>query len=494
MSEKKIRLEHNKPMVDKYLSEKKYSFAEMVNMDEGLEFLEYMTQEGIASSFAEAQYTKQRESISNYEVFPMIYMMNILSGEWSVRRTRKILTDEAILRILGFSEETIRAGITRRGRKNQFGEGFARKAGIMASTTVIDNLACFSYAGLQECFNAYIKRVSNSGEIDFGDVYILDSTIVETAKDYPGAMPTKRRDVEDEETTVTIWGFKVFLLSSAKTRTPVALHIATANVADSPMLETMVMQGRENLGEGKIKVVLADRGFIDGQQMYRLKYNMGIDFVIPARKNMDIWACMTGLRAENKNNVENWEYGKKGMAGGYLTKGSVSYSQYAAEHAGNKKSHSGAPINAVVITRWADNEITPGKEKVILTSMETNSAIKVIQLYGQRTLIENCNFRELKQAAALDCLPQYKNKNTEITALIHMLLCVFTLAVFTVLVERVHASSKDTNVNIPKSIREFQFIKGCEKPKIFILVKHYYHIYDMNEFMRLAGFDEVAPE
>jgi hypothetical protein len=463
-------------------------------MDGGLEFLEYLSQEGIAEDFAAATYTKEREFIDNYEVFPMIYMMNILSGEWSIRRTQKILTDEAALRILNFTDEQIENGLTKRGNKNQYGQGYSRQPGIMASTTVIDNLACFSYSGLEECFDRYIRRVSYRGEIDFGGVYILDSTIVETGKGYPGAKMTKRRDVEGEETYEEIWGFKVFILSSAKTKTPIAIHITTANDADSPMLEKMVSQGVANLGEGKIKVVLADRGFIDGQQMYHLKYKMGIDFVIPAKKNMDVWECVTRLRNSSKDKVEEWKYGKKGLSGGYLSKGTVSYSQYAPEPAGYKKNKSGAPLNAVVVTRWADKDIEPGKEKVILTSLETDSAIKVIQLYGQRSLIENCNFRELKQAAALDSLPQYKNANAETTARIHMLLCVFTLAVFTVLVETVYAASTKVVEKIPKNIREFRFMKSCEKTKIFVLVKHYYYIYDMNEFLKLAGFITVKPD
>jgi hypothetical protein len=493
MSVKKKRLEHNKSEVDKYLTEKKISFAEMVPMDFGLEFLEYLNQEGVADSFAAAEYVRTRAAVSNHEVFPMIYMMNILSGDWAVRRTQKILKDGAALRILGFTDAQISNGLTGRGKKNQYGEGFTRKSGIMASTTVIDNLACFSYTGLEECFNAYIRRVSFLGRIDFGEVYILDSTIVETDEGFPGAKLTKRRNEENEETDEFIWGFKVFILSSARTMTPVALYITTANDADSPMLSEMVERGVRNIGEGKIKVVLADRGFIDGQQMYHLKYEKGVDFVIPAKKNMDIWKCLTGLREENKDNIEEWEYGKKGLSGGYLSKGSVSYSQYAKEPAGHKKGVDGAPINAVVITRWAGGEIAAGKEKVILTSMDVTNAINIIELYGQRSLIENRNFRELKQAAALCCLPQYKNENAEKTARIHMLLCVFTLAVFNILVETVHTNTPDANERIPKNIREFRFMKACEKARIFVLAKNYYHIYDMDEFLGLVGFAFIPP-
>ena len=74
-----------------------------------------------------------------------------------------------------------------------------------------------------------------------------------------------------------------------------------------------MLNGISNFGEGRIKTVLADRGFIDGLQMYQMKYDKGIDFVIPAKKNMEIWKCVTGLRTDNANNIEEWAYGKKGV-------------------------------------------------------------------------------------------------------------------------------------------------------------------------------------
>jgi hypothetical protein len=42
-------------MVDQYLWEKKYTFAEMVAMDDGMEFLEYLIKEGIAENLAKAK-------------------------------------------------------------------------------------------------------------------------------------------------------------------------------------------------------------------------------------------------------------------------------------------------------------------------------------------------------------------------------------------------------------------------------------------------------
>ena len=493
MSRKKSKLENNKAVVDQYVAQQKLSYAETVEMEGGTEFLEYLIKAGIADDFAGAEYNKRRMFIPQIEVFPMIYMMNILSGEWSVRRTRTILTNEAQLKIMGFADEQLANGLTGRGKKNQYGEGYDRQPGIMAPTSVIDNLACFSFKGMEECFNSYIRRIAAEGDVDLGEIYILDSTIVETERGYPGAGMTRRK-AEDGEPDEKIWGFKVFVLMSAKTKIPVAVHITSANEADSPMLLTMAEKGINNLGPGRIKVMLADRGFIDGSQMYRLKFSMGIDFVIPAKKNMDIWQCMVGLRNSSDAVVEEWQYGKKGLSGGYLTKGSVSYTQYAAEPAGNGKNQSGAPINGVVVTRWANQEIAPGKEKVMLTSLDTGSAIKIIKLYGQRSLIENSNFRELKQAAALQKLPQYKARTTEKTAKIHMLLCVFTLSVFTALVEMHYSNPEKANEKLSKNIREFRFMKSCEKGRVFVLVHHYYYIYDMMEFLEIAGFTIVPLE
>lgn len=488
MSKEKKRLENNKEIVDSYIEQKMYTFAETLEANDGLVFLQYMMEEGLSEDFSNAPFTGKRASISNVEVFPMIYLLNILVGEWSNRRTKRILTNEALMKIMGFDEEEIKNGITKRGKSNQYGEEYERTAGVMASTTVIDNIARFTHEGLTECFNKYIRRTSEAGIVDLGGEFVLDSTIVETAPGYPGAEMTRRPKDEEREEYDTIWGFKVFVLSSAKTKTPVAAEITTANVSDLTMLLKMVKKGVENLGEGKIKIVLADRGFIDGNQLYELKYKMGIDFVLPAKKTMNIWSDMVGLRKENSNNIERWKYGKKGSSGGYLCKGSVSYSQYSAEDVGHQKDKNGEPLNAVVVTIWRDKEISPGNERVLLTSLDTDSAIKVIGLYGHRSLIENCNFRELKQAAALNQLPQFRNNNTKKTAYNHMLLCVLTLALFTILVTITYSNPELAKKKIAKNIREFQFMQRCEKGKIFVLCYNYFHIYDMDEFMFLAGF------
>jgi len=52
----------------------------------------------------------------------------------------------------------------------------------------------------------------------------------------------------------------------------------------------LVEQFVQRAGQGVIKWLILDRGFIDGEQLSRCKTDWGIEVVIPMKKNMDIWS------------------------------------------------------------------------------------------------------------------------------------------------------------------------------------------------------------
>ena len=122
MLKEKRKLEQNKAKTDELIKAKKISFVEPISMECGMEFLAYMINEGIADILAAAEYTKERECIGNYEVFPMIYMMNTITGTGSTRKVQTILKNESAMKLIGFSDKQINEGITGRGSKNQYGD------------------------------------------------------------------------------------------------------------------------------------------------------------------------------------------------------------------------------------------------------------------------------------------------------------------------------------------------------------------------------------
>ena len=46
----------------------------------------------------------------------------------------------------------------------------------------------------------------------------------------------------------------------------------------------------QRAGQGIIKWLIVDRGFIDGERLSRCKADWGIEVVIPLKKNMDLWS------------------------------------------------------------------------------------------------------------------------------------------------------------------------------------------------------------
>lgn len=64
---------------------------------------------------------------------------------------------------------------------------------------------------------------------------------------------------------------------------------------ECPILYDMVQQFVEFHGKGTLKKLILDRGFLDGVNIGRCKQQLGIDVLIPARKDMDIYQDVVGL-------------------------------------------------------------------------------------------------------------------------------------------------------------------------------------------------------
>src|SRR5207249_11922794 len=114
-----------------------------------------------------------------------------------------------------------------------------------------------------------------------------------------------------------------------------------------------VAQAQANLGPGAVRVLLIDRGFLDGADLWYLKATLRIDFVIPAKDKMAVTAdaralCRardpaTGIVAQERAGRRRTVQGR-GRLVGQVTGGAVpglqSYDQYGDEaHAKQANRH-----------------------------------------------------------------------------------------------------------------------------------------------------------
>lgn len=78
------------------------------------------------------------------------------------------------------------------------------------------------------------------------------------------------------------------------------LAVVTGHKHEGPVLWGLVDEFVEAVGQGVMKRLILDRGFIDGEQIGRCKQKHGIDILIPLKKNMDLYQDVLGLVREKK--------------------------------------------------------------------------------------------------------------------------------------------------------------------------------------------------
>ena len=67
------------------------------------------------------------------------------------------------------------------------------------------------------------------------------------------------------------------------------LAVVPGNAHEAPVLYELVENFVKQVGKGVIKLLILDRGFIDGKNLTRCKQQWGMDVLLPMKKNMDIW-------------------------------------------------------------------------------------------------------------------------------------------------------------------------------------------------------------
>lgn len=363
--------------------------------------------------------------------------------------------------------------------------------------TLLDNIEKYSKESVLKAFDNSIRSLR--GMVKSG-TFALDSTIIATKPDFPGCGKTKRKKEgrpNDPPEYEYIYGFKLFALYEVKSRIIVAMNIVPANESDHKHFLSMIKKGIHNCGKDKIQVVIADRGFLNGPEMWKLKHKLGIDFIIPAKAGMIIREDAIALCEEFKNKpLSEWSYGKD-KCRGYGVDRLVSYLEYNPEGIKNNRKTNGSPLNAVVVTTWRGKNIAPEKQNVFLTSLPAEKdAAAIARDYRLRSLIENCGFRELKQASFLKNLPRRCSKNAdnaksvENAAYLHIMFCVFAHSLFYAFLGwRKKQAPKQSDGDCFRAWRREEAIKNGNSILV-IAEEKYYAIYKLSELLDILGVEQ----
>jgi Transposase DDE domain len=372
----------------------------------------------------------------------LTYQLKILLGIASINLVpTKLFREIALLRLIGYTTTQMQVGFCQRGNLS---------VGPMHKNTLADAVERLSADDLERVLNGTAQRLAERGFFaQSKGHFALDASDLPTTAQYTGAglLTKTERKVTQAKQVVDIerhiWGFQVFVVYEVRLRLVVAAKVVPIQERETRHTLALVRQAIQNLGPGVIQVLLVDRGFLDGADLWVLKHQWGIDFVVPAKATMRITADAQGLarqKADGENIIGAERSGteKRDKQGRIRWEGQVtvvgvadlrSYDQYGTEeHAkqANRTDFVGNALNAVVVTTWQGVASPAGDEKVFLTSLGIARPLDVLDRYDLRSLIENTAFRELKQGW---CLESYPKKTAEaVRGHVFLTLVTFTLA------------------------------------------------------------------
>ena len=416
----------------------------------------------------------------------MTYEVKVLLGIASINQVpARLFRDRALLLLIGYTADQLASGFCCRGNED--------KQKPMHKNTLADAVEKLTTEEVEYILNEAVKRLAERGIFkQSAGHFALDSTDLETTEHYTGAgkkkVTVRKRNRQGKMVEVVKYkyGFKLAAIYDVHLRLIVAAKVAPINRHDSNFTLELLKRAIENVGQDVVRVLLMDRGFLDGEDLWTIKHVYGIHFVVPAKDNMQVTTDARSFLREKPDGKYLFAAERQGQ--GEKQEGQVkliglkalgSFDQYGdAEHQKriNRKDFKANPINAIVVTEWEGKQHKAGHEPVFLTSLPVNQPLEVLDTYDLRNLIENCAFRELKQGWLVGKFP----KKTEEAVRGHVFLTV-------VMFNLTNAYRTDIGQDLAQRGIRRQRLAWEDSNKMLVVAGEYYAIFDIEELFILTG-------
>lgn len=324
----------------------------------------------------------------------------------------------------------------------------------------------------EEAFSRHMRQVWKHKQLRTY-VYIMDATKMAVYGDYEGAgVMTTTEEVLQKDGTTKLKknkqkGFKLVTLNRLVEGQIIAeaARLLPINEHEITVSDDLIDEVLNEKGDGAIKILLIDRGFLDGKRIKKWK-KKGIHVIVPLKENMHILKDMQGLvkieggiKAERKSSTV-WGFKDLETLDSY-----------------------GGKLNGLLVTRYKNRVIPEKYQWGFITTLAVATAQQVLEafdLYDDRSLIENKQYRELKQGYFLKA---FSGKTASL---------VNYHIYFSLIMMNVISLYKITNIEkyeglLNKGIRLIRREYLGPRLQIIVYVDACYTVLDFYEFMKLLG-------
>jgi hypothetical protein len=472
-------------------------------LDEGAlldNFFYFLQQLGVVDWLSDVRSTTTQREMVPVVQYVLLYSLKTLFGVDSMNALPPLLlSDEALMRLVGFNAQQVRQGVCQRGAAARQGP---RTTGPICPDTLAANIVQLNVRDLEVLFNRVIRALAKAGVLTAKVTGIVDATDLETTAQYEGCgQVTRKRKITDKrghvhEIEVTVYGWKLIVLIEVRTKIPLAATVVPIQEHETLSLRALVTQARTNLaGHACLHKVVFDKGFLDGVDLWWLAQRDML-FVVPAKDNMAVTidaqaqaATGEGVSVGRRAHTVRHGQGKTAWTERLETEvvgitGLTSYDQYGTPEHGrhhNRRDFQANPINAVVVRKWNGHAYGPAGKTVFLTNAAVDKPLQPFDDYDDRSLIENCCIKEAKQQWNLKHPPQKTGRAVRVHVLFTLLLFALATAY------RLQCEQEETGGEPVGWQRWRRQLLEQTRDQIIVFAQGCYGIFHMAEYSLLLG-------
>jgi len=408
----------NQIVKERLLNKGEYDKASMTGFGNFDELFSFLNEVDFFSLFNFRPDCRQRVMI------PMVYFLStyslkVIANLDSLNQIEdQLFKDRAILEMVGFTGVHFEQGFSHRNQGKHLPFNI---------TTLGKLFRDFSPSQTEQFFTASFSPLAKNQFIPTG-TYIADASKLYVSY-----------SADTYENTGVIWedkkkkrGYKLITLKYARKDEErdepeifVAAILVPLNHHEGPYLISLIEQAIKNIGEGKIKRIVLDRGFVDGENLWVLKRQYKIDFIIYSKSNMDVTKELKKKADDYKErekeklpipdncfhqeNKETQVYGFNNLKW-FWTYGDEKHQQQVKKRLYKKdKTLQTHPISGGIITKYKEKE-----KDVPITFLSSKrfgkkfTPLLAVYLYRKRQYTENEGYRELKQGYKIGKFPSRK--------------------------------------------------------------------------------------
>ena len=465
-----------------------------------------------------------------------------------------VLCDELWMGLLGFNAVEVRDGATRRseglrGKTRDEDHHFveADEAGPVRERPDAPNRGALSVQSLAEhesslvpeavmaFFNKAVESLVRKVPIRGKREAIIDTTLIEVPPSFPGGGTTKRKVKVQSKARkpkaawAHVYGFKLWSLLDAKTGQVLALLMDTAEKPDNLHVDALIAQAQSNLGDSaSLSSVVLDRGFLDGDLLYRLATEAMLNWVVPAKAGMDVTAearqrvaetieraarpgesaLATAQRlASSPKAVDGLRFFERRSEPGRDPLVVVQVDDlectdfYGPGGSDSSRLHSKnfhpTPLHATVVLSWPDrsrseqaepaDDEDAGPGPAVLLSPRREQALVRYDRYDRRSLIENREYRDGKQHFALG-KSLARNPKALLTSLIFSTVALMLYRALAAHTEAQEQQAQERRAPRLGILRYRRLLEARNRNRVLIVAEGCYAILEFREFAAYAGF------